>query len=199
MTDSPELPDLDDEGFPAPPAKYDNWPSAEGYVVPADFRPTPAVPVPAMRCTGIKDDGTQCKKFAVRGTGVKSGRPVCMVHGAQLPNVRKAADAYVASVRMRLIQDAGLAADTLFDLMENSSADSVRLKAATEVLDRAGLKGAPDISVEVEHKVSPVEDIRNRLANIAKRIENPVNLGAVIPGETVDEDPGTEEPEELQD
>lgn len=186
--DDLDLPDDDDKAV----TQY-KFPSAEGYTVDPNWKPTLDKPLPALRCGHIKRDGTQCKRFAVRGTGLNGTKPVCMSHGGQLPVVQEAAKARIQAMRLRLIDDAGLAVDTLFDLMANASGEGIKLGAAREILDRAGLKGPADITVEVEHKLSPADAIRDRLAGIAKRMDaGPINLGETD-GETV---PDTEpEPE----
>jgi len=159
----PEPPPLDDTK-----AVY-KFPSAEGYEsIPDDFKPTTDRPVPALRCTHERDDGTRCKKFGIRGTGLDMPA-MCFIHGGSLPSVKAKAEAHVLSARMRLIQALPLALDTLLDLAENATAENVKLKAATEILDRSGLKGGMEIQVEINHTANPSEDILKKLQTMRER------------------------------
>lgn len=160
------------------------FPSAEGYEIDPDWKPTPKSPLPSQRCYYVRPDGTQCKRFALKGTGLNGTKPVCPTHGGNLPSVKAYAESLVLSARMTLIDNADLAVDTLLGLLQPGTADAVRLKAAESVLDRVGIKGAPDFTVEVEHKVSASEEINKRLSSIATRLapkpEEPEDLGEVI-------------------
>lgn len=146
------------------------FPSAEGYEnVPADWKPTNARPVPALRCTHERDDGSRCKNFGVRGTGFNGTPSLCFIHGGSLPNVKAKAEAVVLSARMRLIQSVPMALDTLLDLAENANAEAIKLKAAESILDRTGLKQALEIQVEVTNGASPSDDILKKLAIMRER------------------------------
>lgn len=148
------------------------FPSAEGYEnVPADWKPTSARPVPALRCTHERDDGSRCKNFGVRGTGFNGTPSMCFIHGGSLPSVKAKAEATVLSARMRLIQSIPMALDTLLDLAENANAEAIKLKAAESVLDRTGLKQALEIQVEVTNTASPSEDILKKLQIMRERAE----------------------------
>lgn len=125
-------------------------------------------PVPVVRCVYIFPDthdrpGEQCKKWSLRGT------TVCIKHGGRLDSVRQHAEAVVESARLRLIDRSDEAVDWLLDLGRNSTSDAVRLKAATEVLDRSGVKGGIEVDVNVTHTADPAELLRERLATLRKR------------------------------
>lgn len=173
--------------------KWPGWPSAENYTVPADFKPTLDKPLPAQRCSHIKDDGEQCKRFAIRGTGINSGRPVCTVHGGQLPVVREAAQRQLEAARMRLLADADLAIDTLFELIQQGTADNVRLSAANSILDRSGITKTPEtLNVVVEQRQSAADIVAEKLKQIASRVAadskpEPEDLGEIV-GEESDDD-----------
>jgi hypothetical protein len=93
-----------------------------------------------------------------------------MVHGASLPNVQAAAAKKVEAAKLRLIEDADLAVDTLFELLKPGTADNVKLGAAKEILDRSGIKGTLDVNIEVSH-ANPSEDILKKLAIMRDRAE----------------------------
>lgn len=110
------------------------------------------------RCRMVKTDGIRCLLWA-------SGRPkddgLCRVH---LRHLRKPGED-VERARRKIIQAAPYAVDVLEDLMENAESEPVRLKASTEILDRAGIRGGQDLSIEVE-----VTDVRPASQVIADRL-----------------------------
>jgi hypothetical protein len=102
-----------------------------------------AVPTEERRCTGIVKTGPyrdqRCRRPALRGARV------CNSHGAQLPNVKRAAQ--------RRIQATGdLAAQALIYLAfdKPNVKDGDRLKALLALLERAGLDGKQTMTIEVK-------------------------------------------------
>lgn len=168
-----------DYGLPQPPPftgdEYENRSSnagmnsalEQGATVPKDWKPTTAEPLPVVRCTGTVRNGDRkgerCGRWSIRG------HDKCMVHGGQLPAVQKLAQSRIESAKLRIIDDADLAIDTLFELLKAGTADQVRLGAARDILDRAGVKGNTEIDVKVEHSVKPSEIIQDKLRTIAER------------------------------
>jgi hypothetical protein len=110
------------------------------------------------RCRMVKSDGIRCLLWA-------SGRPkddgLCRVH---LRHLRKPGED-IERARRKIIQAAPYAVDVLEDLMENAESEPVRLKASTEILDRAGIRGGQDLNVEVE-----VIDSRPAAQVVAERL-----------------------------
>jgi len=160
-------PDIDDGT-----GRYTNWPSAEGYeTVPDNFKPTPSKPLPALRCTHERDDGSRCKNFGVRGTGFSGTPSMCFIHGGSLPAVKAKAEATLTAVRMRLIQSAPAALEGLINLADDpTTGAALKLKAYTEILDRAGIKGGFDVNVEVTQNVSAADEISKKLALMHERM-----------------------------
>jgi len=130
------------------------------------------------RCRIVKGDGIRCMLWA-------SGRPkddgLCRMH---LKSQRKPGED-IERARRKLVQAAPYAVDKLEELMENAESEPVKLKASTEILDRAGLRAGMDINLDVE-----VTDARNpadivaerlsRLADGARRTQEALeNLGMV--------------------
>lgn len=146
-----------------------------------------AKPVPVVRCTANKRNGERCPNWSLRGA------TVCLSHGGTLPNVREHAQSVVEAARMRMIGLVDVAIDSIEDLVQNASQDAIKLKAATEILDRAGLKGAPDLAITVEHNVSAADIIAERLASMSKRIEADKQRELTDLGE-LEEEPGDEVP-----
>ena len=133
-------------------------------VVPEKWRPTAAEPVPVIRCTAIKADGERCKRWSLRGA------KVCIKHGGQLPDVKQHASAVVEAARLRIVGYSDEAVDVIADLMVNSAADKIRLDAAKDLLDRAGIKGSLEIDVTVEQVTSPADRARNKIDELAVRL-----------------------------
>jgi hypothetical protein len=161
----------------------------QGLNVPAGWKPTIDKPIPVVRCTGTvrtgPNTGLRCPKWSLRGA------TVCLQHGGHLPSVKEHAQAVVEAARMRMIGLADEAIDAIEDLVTNpGTSGQVRLKAATEILDRIGVKGAPDLAITVEHSISPSETIAKKLASIATRLTPtppPEDLGEIEDAEVVDE------------
>ena len=158
-------------------------------------RKEPFVP---KRCAAIKDDGVRCQLW----TG---GRPqddgMCRVHLGSLRN--KPTDS-VERARQRLTQAAPAAVDVLEYLIENGESEPVKLKAATEILDRSGVRAGFDINSEVLVDVRPAASIiaerLSRLSDGAKAILQ-INAAAGEPQDIIDvevvevEEPHTESQE----
>lgn len=96
-----------------------------------------------QRCRIVKSDGIRCMLWS-------SGRPkddgLCRVH---LRHIRQPGEE-IERARRKLIQAAPYAVDVLEQLMESAESEPVRLKASTEILDRAGLRGGQDINIDME-------------------------------------------------
>lgn len=138
----------------------------QGSEIPLGWKPTPSKPVPVVRCRHIRKDGSRCKNWSLRGY-IK-----CKRHagpGAQTPdgNVTLWAAAVVEAGRLRIIDEADPAIDQLVALMQPGTAEAIRLKAATEVLDRAGIRGGFEISVDADITAhSAASEIEKRLAEL---------------------------------
>lgn len=176
-------------------AESPDEPEDEHPSVPVAWRPTVAEPVPVVRCTVIKKDGDRCRRWSLRGA------TVCVVHGGQLPPVREKAEAIVESARMRLVQNTDKAVDVLEELMQPGTSENVRLKAATEVLDRSGVRGGYEVDTKTEITVSPSEELASRLTQLRRRsVEAQERLSDVfgsqiIDGEVVSDEDAEADPE----
>jgi hypothetical protein len=122
------------------------------------------LPLP-KRCKAIKDDGIRCQLWS-GGRSADDG--LCRVHLGSLRN--KPTDS-VERARQRLTQATPSAVDVLEQLMDNAESEPVKLKAATEILDRAGIRAGIDINTDVTLDVRPAASIiaerLSRLANNA--------------------------------
>lgn len=124
-------------------------------------------PLPS-RCKAIKDDGVRCQLWT---GGRINDDGLCRVHISSLRN--KPTDS-VERARNRLTQATPAAVDILETLMDGAESEQVKLKAATEILDRAGVRGGVDIHSEVTVDVRPAASIvaerLQRLSTTAKEI-----------------------------
>lgn len=149
------------------------------------------------RCRQIKDDGIRCMLWS-------SGRPkddgLCRIH---LRSVKHKTSDDIERARQKLVQAAPYAVDMLEDLMENAESEPVKLKAATEILDRAGVRGGIEIDSTVNLDVRPAASV------IAERLQR-LALGAaeanakladagidIVDAEVVIEEKPVLKPEEL--
>jgi hypothetical protein len=126
----------------------------------SDFQPTYATPIPRVQCTYVDPDGNGCSGLSLRGA------TVCLKHGAGLPAVQRHAASVLAAARMRLINSADEAVDTLVDLLQPGTPEGVRLKAAAEVLDRSGIRSGYELDVVVENRQSPAAILEDRLRRL---------------------------------
>jgi hypothetical protein len=164
----PEVPDT-------PPKRGNNGEGKQSAaqqesVIPKGWRPTIAKPLPSVQCTGIirngERKGERCTQWSI------SGATVCLVHGGHLPNVKKAAEERKDAARLQLIGATSDAVDVIEHLMKYATQENVKLAAAKDVLDRAGIKAGMEINVTHEHKLSPMDEINQRLADMAKNLNN---------------------------
>ena len=147
------------------------WISEQDNPIASEKRKPTALPT---RCTYMKDDGIRCMLWS-------SGRPkdsgMCRVH---LRHVNKRPSDEIERARKKLVQSAPYAVDTLEELMQYATSEPVRLKASTEILDRAGVRGGIELDATVTTGERPATEI------IAERLER-LRAGAVIiAGEIVD-------------
>lgn len=139
------------------------------------------------RCRQIKSDGIRCLLWS-------SGRPkddgLCRVH---LRSVKHKTSDDIERARTKLMQAAPYAVDKLEDLMMNAESEPVQLKAATEILDRAGVRGGVEIDTTVNIDVRPAASvIAERLDRLAQgAIANAARLTAATE-EVVDAEVVTE-------
>jgi len=116
------------------------------------------------RCRAIKDDGIRCMMWS-------SGRPkddgYCRIH---LGSISRKPGEDVERARAKLTQAAPYAVDVLEELMSEAASEPVRLKASTEILDRAGVRGGVefDARVEVTDGRSAADIVNERLERLAK-------------------------------
>jgi len=143
-------------------------------------------PLP-VRCSTIKTDGVRCQLWS---GGRQGDDGLCRVHLGSLKN--KPTDS-VERARERLTQAAPSAVDTLEDLMLSAESEPVKLKAAAEILDRAGVRGGFDINTEVTVDVRPAAQL---IAERLSKLSESAALTAAFMPNTEDSEKSTEDVED---
>ena len=151
---------LDDEALKIVPpwviGATRKWVSEQNEPTASDKKQPAVMPT---RCRTVKEDGLRCMLWA---SGRIKDDGLCRAH---LKSVRKPGED-VERARRKLIQAAPYAVDVLEDMMENAESEPVKLKAATEILDRAGVRGGSELLVDVE-----VNDARPPHVVVAERLQ----------------------------
>jgi hypothetical protein len=73
-------------------------------------------------------------------------------------------------------------------MMESAESEQVRLKASTEILDRAGLRAGMDLNIDVEVSEgrSPAQIVQERLARLASGMARTKEQEDIIDAEVVE-------------
>jgi hypothetical protein len=148
---------------------------------------------PPTRCRFIKSDGLRCQLWC--GNRITDDG-LCRTHlGTRFNNLTGA----VQRARERAYQAAPTAIQLLEHLMESAESEPVKLKAATEILDRAGVRGGIEIDARVDLTVLPAAQIlEERLAKLRNnQLENRRALEAstqVTPAEEEEQEEEAERP-----
>lgn len=135
-------------------------------------KPAHKLPVLPTRCKRVRADGSRCWQWSWPAPQTEG---MCRTHAPKYAfnateQMAKLNDA--AKMRLSQLTEPSLAA--LEDLLLNSTVPHVKLKAATEILDRVGIRGGTELSVsgQVEHSLeSPAEAVMKRLNTLAERLE----------------------------
>jgi len=130
--------------------------------LPAGSRKKPAA-MPT-RCRHVKEDGIRCMLWS---SGRSKDDGYCRVH---LGSVQRKPGEDIERARQKLVQAAPYAVDVLEDLMENAISEPVKLKASTEILDRAGVQGGVEVdaNLNVTDSRSAADIVADRLARLSR-------------------------------
>ena len=131
------------------------------------------------RCQAVKDDGIRCQLWT---SGRLQDDGLCRVH---LRSIKHRPGDDIERARAKLTQAAPYAVDVLEDMMTNAESEPVKLKAATEILDRAGIRGGVELETNVNIDVRPAASViaerLNRLAiNANDAASKLVDLGVKV-------------------
>jgi hypothetical protein len=145
------------------------------------FKGSMEKPIPLTRCesmTRASGGSERCKRWALMG----STRCPKHLGFGHLASVQEARQRVIERGRARLVLGSEDAIDTLLELVKDGPA-AVRLKAATEVLDRVGISPKTEVDVNVTHHVGDSADVvRERLERIRSRSID----GEVVRGSTTE-------------
>jgi hypothetical protein len=168
----------------------------------------PGTMVPIIKCTWSQEfpriDDMGKTRIVVKHCTIDSvpGLDRCEIHGGSLVDENELQN-HLKVAAIRLVEHSHRAVDTLADLMVNSVDDSVKLRAAEAMLDRAGFKPGVDVHIHTgatqddvydPTKSSAAAEIRERIMELA--------AGRVPPPEPepeVEEDPDLIEGEVVDD
>jgi hypothetical protein len=144
---------------------------------PSPKRKPPSLP---SRCAAIKDDGIRCQLWT---SGRIQDDGLCRIH---LGSVKRRPGDDIERARAKLTQAAPFAVDMLEQMMETAESEPVKLKAATEILDRAGIRGGVELDTNVNIDVRPAASViaerLNRLAiNATEAAAKLVEAGVIVP------------------
>lgn len=118
-----------------------------------NFKGMPSIGGPPQRCRYMKTDGLRCLRWT---SGRRDDDGLCVKH---LPRVKLDTQGAIAAARTRVMQSAPRAVEILEELLETAESEPVKLKAATELLDRAGVRGGFEIDQNVSIDVRPAAEI----------------------------------------
>lgn len=130
--------------------------ATRAYIKEQSSPPTSSKRKPAAlptRCTNVKEDGIRCQLWS---SGRIQDDGLCRIH---LRSVKHRPGDDIERARQKLFQAAPYAVDVLEDMMSNAESEPVKLKAATEILDRAGVRGGMEIDTNVSLEVRPAASI----------------------------------------
>lgn len=130
---------------------------------------------PPQRCRHIKSDNTRCLLWSANRV---TDDGLCRTHlGTKQNNVTGA----VARARTRAYQAAPIAVEILENLMESAESEPVKLKAATEILDRAGIRGGVEIDANIDISLRPSASlIEERLARLRPQAQDILEVEATV-------------------
>jgi hypothetical protein len=124
----------------------------------------PAIVGAPQRCRQINISGRRCANWQ-DGRVAQNG--LCNVHVRRYSNT--AGHNTVVKAHNKLRAAASTAVDILEHIMETATSEPIRLKAATELLDRAGVRGGYEVESKVEIEVKPAGDmVRERLEKLQR-------------------------------
>lgn len=141
------------------------------------FSPRPERPLHTTRCTSMaRSTGERCRKWSVIGF---TRCPDHMGWG-KVANLTKYRERVIERARIELLRTTPFAIETLTEMVRDRDLNpQVRLKASLEVLDRVGIRGGSELSVEADvnvNAVDPATEVRMRL----DRLRNAATTAALL-------------------
>lgn len=135
------------------------------------------------RCRENTSEGTRCMLWS---SGRLKDDGLCRLH----LGVNKKTGSEIERARKKLMQSAPYAVDKLEELMEHAISEPVKLKAATEILDRAGVRAGMEIDLGVS-----LTDSRTPAVIIAERLARLKSGAAMLEGKLIEDGADIQEAE----
>lgn len=149
-------------------------------------RPRSDRPIPSVQCTYVRNDGSRCLAYSLRGA------TVCIAHGARLPNVRAAAARRVEEAKVKLGLNAPGAVDVIVAQMTDPETPAyVRQQAAFGLLDRAGIGPGHKTEVEVSGSIEHTHSVEaaSRIRGTLQRYSDTAAEVETVEAEVVEDSP----------
>ncbi len=145
------------------PPEVEGDPDSADYLVGDWFTPKPSRPMHSTRCVAtVSGTDRRCQRWAVVGF------TKCPAHSGygKLANLAEYRDRVLERARIDLLRTAPYAVEALSELARDKEINpAVRLKASTEILDRVGVRGGTELTIDanINEGESPAEVVRGRL------------------------------------
>lgn len=135
------------------------------YGVSPSWKPTMDEPLPRFRCNGLTVVGERCTKMGMPGDTLETAK--CFQHGGNRPENKYYREQTLSAARDQLLEYVPHALNKAYTIMQDDEAPhAVQLKAATEILDRAGVRGGVEIDIAVTETIAPSMILQERLKAI---------------------------------
>lgn len=139
----------------------------------AELHQSRLVDVPA-RCSIQKSDGTRCWGWTDGSTDTVG---MCRVHARRAGRSNPLGMSATQIARNRLMSGTAAMVEQLEELAYSAESEQVRLGAARDFLDRAGIRGGIEIDQKVEVNITEAADlVRDRIAKLRKGHEEKAKI-----------------------
>lgn len=143
----------------------------------------PSLKSAPQRCKYMKVDGNRCQYWT---GGLLSDEGLCRNHLGRALNETN----NLERARNRIRANALAATERLETLMDSATSEQVQLKAATEMLDRAGIRGGVEVDNNVNVAfVSAADLIEQRIKKLQEGAKNKAELMAAVPPPEAEPEP----------
>lgn len=137
-------------------------PESVWYGVKPGWKPTMDEPLPRFRCNGHVITGERCTRMGMPGDTAETAK--CFQHGGNRPENKYYRELTLSAARDQLLEFVPHALNKAYTIMQDEEAPhAVQLKAATEILDRAGIRGGFEVDVTVEESIAPSKILWDKL------------------------------------
>lgn len=148
-----------------------------------NFRP--AIKSAPGRCTAKRIDGHRCENWF---NGTVDYGTFCKVHQSNRPYGEDEQAGHLARARNRIQSAASAAVEELEALLNTATSEPVRLGAAREILDRAGIRGGVEIDQNVTVMLPAADILRQRLDQLRQGHADRREIEARMMGHSTEED-----------